>query len=454
MRARSLTLLLLTACLGLLSGCGGYASSSEAFRKSLGRGAPDQALGGVNEALGVDRPEQLPSEKEADTPLLLLERGTILQAMGRYADSARDFQTADGMLDVLDLSGDAIGSLGKYLFSDDATLYKAPPHEKLLLNTLNMINYLALGDASGAKVEARRLVISSKYLADIGEGDARRMLALSSYLAGFAFEAAGDADAAMRHYADAHAAGGVPTLDDAIRALNARRGSTDPRVADVLAAGAAPAEAADSADLLVVVQTGMAPFREPIRVPIANAILLTHRDGRTRLSAAEQRRAQVLATKGLLKWVNYPRLRRVAPRRALAAVQVDGRALPGGPALDVESRVLDEFERAVPSLVAASITRLLARAVAGEVSQAATRKGSGNGLAGLLVGLAVEGAMVAADTPDTRGWVTLPATVSVARLRVPPGAHTVTVVLGGETREVQVDLPPGGWKLLNFSAAR
>ncbi|MCA9527467.1 MAG: hypothetical protein KC549_14350 [Myxococcales bacterium] len=450
---RPLPLLLLTACLGLLSGCGGYANTSEAFRKSLGRGAPDQALGRVNEALGVDRPDQLPSEKEADTPLLLLERGTILQAMGRYEDSARDFQAADSMIDVLDLSSDGIGSLGKYLFSDDATLYKAPPHEKLLLNTFNMVNYLALGDAGGAKVEARRLVISSKYLENIGESDARRMLALASYLAGFAFEAAGEADQAMRHYADAYAAGGLPTLDEAIRHLHATRGATDPRVAELLAGGEAEG-APGTADLVVVVQTGMAPFREPVRVPIANAILLTHRDGHARLSAADQRRAQVMATKGLLKWVNYPRLRRVGRRRATGAVQVDGRTLPGGAALDVEGRVLEEFERAVPSLVAASITRLLARAVAGELSQAATKKGSGNGLAGLLVGLAVEGAMVAADTPDTRGWVTLPASVYVARMRVPAGKRRVTVAFGAETQEVMVDLPAGGWKLLNFSAAR
>jgi len=439
-----------------LAGCGGYAGTSEAFRKSLNHGAPETALSSVNEALGVDRAEQLPSDAGADTPLLLLERGTILQAMGRYADATRDFQAADAKLEVLDLSTDAIGALGKYLFSDDAQLYKAPPHEKLLLNTLNMVNYLALGDASGAKVEARRLVVNGKYLENTGESDDRRMMALSSYLAGYAFEAAGDSGEAMRYYGDAYVAGGVPTLDEAIRNLHARSGAEDPRVRPVLEAGGAPEAANHDAttDLLVLVQTGMAPYKQPERVPIASALIISSRDGRGRLSAADERRAHTMAAKGLLKWVNYPSLKRVRGHRAIAGVTLDGRSLPGGSALDVEQRVIDQFERAIPSLVAASITRMIARAVAGELSQSATGKGSGSGLAGLLVGLAVEGAMTAADTPDSRGWVTLPATLSVVRARVPAGQHRVVVNYGGESREVEVDLPPGGWKLLNFSAVR
>jgi hypothetical protein len=437
-----------------LIGCGGYANTSEEFRKSLTRGAPEQALGRVNEALGVDRAEQQPGEPEADTPLLLLERGTILQAMGRYSDSARDFQAADAKLEVLDLSTDAIGALGQYLFSDDATLYKAPPHEKLLLNTLNMVNYLAEGNESSAKVEARRLVINGKYLENTGESDDRRMMALSSYLAGYAFEVAGDSGEAMRHYADAHAAGGVPTLDQAIRDLHAATGAEDPRVKELIAERGTPPEREGTTDLFVLVQTGMAPFKSPVRVPLAQALIISSRDGRGRLSASEERRATTLAAKGLLKWVNYPALKRVRGQRSIASISLDNQSLPVGAALDVESRVIDQFERAVPSLVAASITRMIARAVAGELSQSATKKGSNSGLAGLLVGLAVEGAMTAADTPDTRAWVTLPAGMFVARARVPAGRHVIRVDYGGETREVEVDLPPGRWKFVNFSAVR
>lgn len=452
MNRLSTPILLIT--LALLSACGGYASNSEAFRRSMRAGSVGEALTQVNDALGVDRADQLPTEKEADTPLLLLERATILQAMGRYKESARDFQVADKSLDVLDLTGDALGSISKYLFSDDAKIYKSPPHEKLLLNTLNMVNYLAMGDASGAKVEARRLVINQKYLDGEGEGD-RSMLALSSYLAGFAFESANDGQAAMRHYADAHAAGGVPGLDRTINELHAWSGATDGRV-KALYADDMQVDRKGTADVLVLVQTGMAPFKVPERLPVAQALVISNRNRyrRHRLSAADQRRASRFAAKGLVTWVNFPRLRRVKGMRQANVIEIDKRRVDVGLGLDVERRAIDQFERLEPSLIAASLTRMLARAAAGALTESASKgKGKGSVLA-LLAGLAVQGTMAAMDTPDTRSWVTLPGRIYVARARVKPGEHTINVRLGGINRTTTFKAKAGGFNLINFSATR
>lgn len=451
---------LLIIALGLtaltaLSGCGGYASTSEAFRQSLNRGQAEDALVRVNEALGVDRAEQLPSEPEEDTPLLLLERGTILQALGNNQLSARDLQLADKSLDVLDLTGDTAGEISKYLFSDDATVYKAPPYEKLLLNTVNMINYLVLGDPSGAKVEARRMTINRKFL-EREEGTARSMLALGSYLSGFAFEAAGEADIAMRHYGDALDAGGVPTLDAAVRRLAARTGQGDRRLAELVAEPAAlPDDDAKQAELLVIVQTGMAPYLTPERLPIGAAIVAASNPGPgARIDDDDRARAQVFAAKGVLKWVNYPRLERSPIGGGAPVIGLDGQTLDGHVGLDVEERALARYDQLKGSLIAASLTRLLTRAVAGEVTQAVAKGASGDNLVGLLAGLAVEGAMTAADTPDTRSWVTLPARFHLARARVPAGKHTVTVRYRGQTRTRTVELSPGGWAVVNFSELR
>ncbi|MCA9539683.1 MAG: hypothetical protein KC620_12390 [Myxococcales bacterium] len=438
-----------------LAGCGGYASTSEAFRQSLTAGDPQVALTRVNEALEVPAAEQLPSNPKEDTPLLLLERATILQALGENKLSARDFQTADKNLDVLDLTGDTTGEISKYLFSDDATIYKAPPHEKLLLNTMNMINYLVMGDPSGARVEARRMLVNRKYL-EKEEGEARSMMALGSYLSGFVFEVSGEPGPAMRHYGDAHDAGGVPTLAEAVGRLAARSGSSDPRLAELTENPPALAEDdAKRGELLVVVQTGMAPFLLPERLPIGAAVVAASSPGPgARLSRDEQQRANVFAAKGVLKWVNYPRLQRVALPSAPVDVDVDGQSPAGGVALDVASKVNAQYEQVKGTLIAASITRLITRAVAGELTQAATRSASNNGLAGLLVGLAVEGAMTAADTPDTRSWVTLPAAFHIARARLPAGAHTVRVRYRGRTRTAQVNLAEGGFAVVNFSDYR
>ncbi len=404
--------------------------------------------------MGVVDAQSVPKSKEADIPLLLLERGTILQALQRYDLSARDFEIADKRLIVLDLTSDSAGEIAKYLFSDDATVYKAPPHEKLLLNTLNLINYLARGDASGAKVEARRIVISRKYLEGVTDEKRLSMMALASYLAGFAFEAAGEPNAAIRHYGDALDAGGIATLEPTVRRLAARTGASDPRL-KAWTEGPLPEVNPDDGEVLVVFQTGMAPHRKAERLPIGAAIVAASDPGPgARLSRQEQRRAQAFAAKGVLKWVNYPTLRAVRLRDGPMRVTVDGVAIDGGSGLNIEQAVVQEFKRHEGSLIAGSLTRLLTRAVAGELSQAAVKSASKNGLAGLLVGLAVEGAMTAADTPDTRGWVTLPSQIRVARARLPAGQHTVTIEHLGRLHRADIDLAPGGWAVLNFSGWR
>ena len=106
----------LIAMVCLATGCGGYVSMSEKFRRSLTAGQPASALKQVNKALGVKSAKKLPKSKSKEVPLLLLERATILQALGDYELSARDFQLADKSLDVLDLTSDTSGKIAKYLF--------------------------------------------------------------------------------------------------------------------------------------------------------------------------------------------------------------------------------------------------------------------------------------------------------------------------------------------------
>lgn len=534
----------------LLTGCGGYAHRSQAFRSALDTGAPEAALERVNRELGVAAAENIPRGTESETPLLLLERATILQAMGRYALSARDFQRADKALDVLDLTGDSVGEISRYLFSDDDTLYKAPPHEKLLINTLNMVNYLARGQASGAKVEARRFQINRRYLGDQDDDDGRSFLAIGSFLAGIAFEMAGEWAIAMRHYADAHAAGGVPTLEETIRRLARERGANDPRIKALLAVppaapegvegnapaalmtpatpttaagsdasaldppvtstgsktaapmggrapldsaeprlaartpaaetppesatstpgqvatgmsapSAAPDRSQDAAGragvgtLVVVVQTGMSPHKVPQRVPLANAIIIASQPGYgARLSANERRRAQRVATEGLVKWVNYPELAPPRDARGPVRVEVDGVSMPGGVGLNVAHRVAEQFARSRGTILAAAITRLITRAVVGGVARAVADGSKRDSVGGFLVGLAVEGAMTASDTPDTRSWVTLPARIHVSRASLPVGRHRVGVRFRGQVRTRTIEIKRDGFVVLNFSDLR
>src|SRR5690606_25507254 len=108
----------------------------------------------------------LPAKLRKDDALLVLDRATIHQAVGAHAQSKRDYEAADKALDVLDLSHGTADDIGRWVYSDSAGRYVAPPHEKLLANILNMLNYLETRDLSGARVEARRMLVTSRYLRD------------------------------------------------------------------------------------------------------------------------------------------------------------------------------------------------------------------------------------------------------------------------------------------------
>ncbi len=449
-----------------LAGCAGYEGDVRAIREALLAGDRVRALAAANEALDVDESDELPRKVSGDKALLVLERGTVKQGLGLWKPAARDFLVADRHLEMLDLRGDAIGNIGRWLFSDDATVYKAPPHEKLLLSALGMLNYLAAGDLEGARVEARRLRIMRAYLEDAVSPEESRT-DLGSYLSAFVWEMSGRHEDALRAYDELLAQGGDhPSVREPIRRLAACSDFRGERIAALLEAPAPEAPAPvcaspvrDRGTVLVVVQLGLAPYKVATRIPIGAALVLAgyvmYGPG---LGASSDARARELAAKGLLKWVNFPRLERSPSRFKRVRVHVGDR--PAGTELgeNVGELVIRSWDRLKGTVMVAAITRLITRAVAGEATQQAAKGGGAAGGLALLAGLAVEGALTAADTPDTRSWVTLPSHVVLSRSEVPPGRHRVVVDFEGnagrERRELDVDVSAGGFAVVVAAAMR
>jgi hypothetical protein len=114
------------------AGCAGYAGSVKEVRSSLLAGDKERALEMADKALEVDKPDELPQKLKGDNALLVVERATIKQGLEQYKASAVDFRASDKHLELLDLKNDTMGNIGKFLFSDDTTVYKAPAYEKLL----------------------------------------------------------------------------------------------------------------------------------------------------------------------------------------------------------------------------------------------------------------------------------------------------------------------------------
>jgi uncharacterized protein len=443
----------------LVAGCAGHAARTEGARTALDQGRPKEALRLLNEELDVDSPAKVPEKTSGDNALLLLDRAMVLQSIAskseaptprEYAWSSRDLEIADKQVEVLDFSRNAVHDVGKYLFSDSTGPYKAPTYEKLMINTMNMVNYLVRGDLSGAKIEARRLAVMQRYVNE-HEGHGASLLGPGSYFAGFAFEKSGNAQEALLFYDEALQYGNYASLAEPVRRLAVGSTYRSPRIRALVESGgspegapsATPPAADDSAELLVVISFGRVPAKIAKRIPIGLA--LTFVSGS--LSPHDINKANYLAAQGLVTWVNYPELGKPRGTYEIPAFALDGtpQHLEAVVAVDQEAR--KAWDGAKGTVIASAITRMIARVVAGE----AIRRSTGDDVLGALLSLGTQATLTAVDTPDTRSWATLPARIAIGRARVRPGVHVVDLDASGVRKKQTISVTPGGWAVVNLT---
>ncbi len=444
--ARGLLLSAVLLAWSVTSGCAGHAGRTLEARSALDAHQPQKALALYNDELGVDKGSELPDDDD-DNALLLLDRALILQELQKYADSSRDLEAADKHVEMLDFTRSTTDEIGRYLFSDDSGPYKARPYEKLLVNTMNMVNYLARGDLSGAKIEARRFSVMQKYLKESEDQASAALLGPGSYLAGFVFEQAGDANEAIRYYDEALAATPYTSLRAPVARLAARSGYRSPRLQKILDEAQAPGDAAGTGEVLVVVSYGRVPALKATRVPLGLALTYAS----LYMGPEQNVAARRMAGQGLVSWVNYPELERPPHKYGLPNVEIDGRRAAVDPPLSIDTLVQSAYEKAKGPIMASAIVRMIARGVVGTAAGVGTGRGSGSSAIGMLVALGTQATLAATDTPDTRCWATLPARIALVRVRLPAGKHQVRVGALGVNRTTEVQVRAGGFSLVSLT---
>lgn len=429
-----------------LVGCGGHEARTLKMRTALDVGDARGAIKAINEELDVSSEKLVPKDLQGDAALLVLDRGSIQQGLARFDLSRQDFEAADKAIDMLDLARNAGDTIGEYVFSGSSGRYRAPPYEKLMINTLDMLNYLEQRDLNGARVEARRLSIMQKYYRDTLAQPDNPVLGLGSLLAGFTFEKSGEPDEALRYYDEALAFSGYSTLEDAVARLAPRASFRSPRVLALIERRREPAVDEDG-EVLFVVGYGRVPHKIAERVPIGLA-LTYFADA---FSPADREAANKLALQGLVTWINYPTLAPGQGNPAVPAVRLDGRHLQLEEAVDVDREVRAEWKKIEGKIIVSAITRMIARFAVGQGIQAAAGR---DNVGGLLASLAAQATLSALDTPDTRSWETLPARVAVARVRLPAGRHHVVLDVRGWQRSQEIVVERGGWSVVSLMALR
>ncbi len=440
---------LLWILLVLSTGCATYSDRTQHMRDRVAAGKYEDGLDDLNRLLDVKRADELPSRWEPNDALMLLERASVLQAQGRHEESARNLQAADDHLEMLDIANDAVGAIGKYVYSDSATKYKATPTEKLAVNELNMMNYLAQGNTQAAQVEARRFSLMRTYLNDLDKEHAHGVA--GSYLAGFLFEQLGEFDRALRYYDEALQNRDFVTLQEPIRQLAARSNFRG-KALDVLiknlppeVEGANPAKEG-TGEIITIVCVGRVPHKIPYRVPIGAVIGLygTFITGDPKV-----------LSRSVFKTVAFPKLVKPEDLFITGAVEIDGRVVHSELMSDLSKEIENEYEKLKPKIIGAALSRMIARAAGAEVVRHQGQQESN--VLGEAIALAVEGLLVAADKPDTRSWTLLPGYMYVARERVAAGPHTVEIGLKGnayETRKMDVQVPESGFAAVVVTTLR
>jgi len=397
---------LAVASMVLWSGCAGdYVARTRNLRTAYESESYDRALAEL-EAVGRQgsRKDQL---------LVLLDRGMVLHAAGRWRDSIGVLAEADrlaGELDAISVSEEA----GTLLTNERERAYRGEDFEKLMIPVLQALNYAELGEDEEALVEVRRVNERLQKMI-VEESKPYEQLAIARYIGGVLYEDQGEWDSAYIDYAKAlELEPGLGPLAEPLLRLAKKTGRREEyerlrqRFPDV---GHEPLGKGEG-QLVVVVEAGLSPEKEP-----ADRYTETH------------------------ELIQVPRYReRGSPRQARVWVGEGG-----SEARTVTVTSLSEVARVH---LEDRIGRLLARQLAAVGVKAGLAAGAGALTKSREVGALTFLLLNAMNEPDLRSWLSLPAEFQVARFRLPAGRHMVNVEAGGRHRTREVEVQPGRVKVV------
>jgi len=336
--------------------------------------------------------------------LYLLEAGMAYRAARDFENSNRCFIAADDLIEKLNFTS-AAEVAASLAWDDRALTYRGEEFEAVLVNTFMALNWLEQGGplaAEKALVECRRF---DWKLRQLSEHRGRKYLrnAFSRYLSGIAYEMDGEPNDAYIDYRRVHRLRPdfEPVRRDLVR-LSAALGFDDHRESWEKKFGLKHDAAAlkDTGEVLVVLEAGRSPEKGPIN------------DG---------------------QFLHLPKYYSFAPAEAGAEVVVKGRVMARTVVLeDIEAtarktlssrmagKVAKQIGKSAIRVGAALGTRVLVR----EATRRKVKKRSSRLLADLAA-LLVYALLSANDETDTRCWMTLPANLQVARIRLPAGRHRI-----------------------------
>ena len=412
------------AAMGLplvLMGCAGTMRSYDSELKQT-----VDAVASGNVVLALKQLEQNNPGKDKDL-LYYLEKGQLLRMDNRFEDSRDAWFGADQKILEWEEAVKAdpaqfLGNVGSVIVNDKGRRYDGADYEKVLLTTLLALDHISLGDWSGARTEIKKTHEREAVIAELRakqvqqeteEAKKRNVTttfkdlkgypveslddpevvalkngyqsAVSHYLAGFIYEALGEPSLAAPGYRTAiELRPGVAVLEEGLKHLDSRGRRIQPGMTDTL----------------FVLETGFAPAKKsvsiPIPVPFSSGLGM-----------------------GLIP-ISFPTIH--SDTRAAAPAQMvlnDGKqTVPLALVTNVDAMARRQLRDEMPGIIVRGTIRAITKGIAQKQA---------NDHGGLLAGLLVTIASVATESADERVWRTLPGQISLGRMTLPAGQHTLNV---------------------------
>ena len=420
-----------------LSGCAAFRS----YDKELNQTTNLAAEGKVDAAIKQLNKNNTGKDKDL---LYYLELGMMERWVDRYPDSQKAWMSANETVQVWEQTAKTdpskLGSsIASYVINDKVRPYEGHDYEKVMLLTYIGLNYLALGEYDNARVAIKQTHELEAVIADVRGKELAKVQqeaqqkgartnfkelngypvqtidnpavnalknsyqsALSHYLAGFVYEALGEPSLAAPGYRLANELQpNQPLLEEALRGLDQRVSAPDDGLTDTL----------------FVIGSGTAPALQsrqfPLPVPINRTLILIP--------------------------ISFPVMVPTSTPYLPGQLGVnDGQSLTVAPITSVDLMARRALKDDMPGIMLRGAIRSTAKAATQYALQHQSQQQNNMGLA--IVALAAAIGSVVTESADERTWRTLPSEIGIARGRLPPGTHTVTLQTPGGMRSVELKL--------------
>lgn len=366
---------------------------------------------------------------EKDRLLYYMDKATVLNLGKKYEESNKVLESAKQTAE--DLWTESIGeNAAAWLTTDNSVAYQGEDFEKVMLHFVAAMNYIGLGDFSGAQVEARQMtnkleLLNSKY--EEGPG-AYRDDAFSRWLSG-----------KLREVSDPTHEGINGAWIDYKKAITVyetdyaqRYGVTVPRflIEDALRATAALGGDFKEEHEQLKSRFGAAEFVDPAKRKELAEIIFIHQSGEAPYKIDQFWEADA---NGETIRIAYPLFvakphRIQASRMRVVESNATGTTEAGQPLTAIAIQNLnDHMGRIQAKAVARAIAKYIAAKAAQKGGEALADNNSSLGAALWLAGAVFQVASAVAEEADKRSWITLPSDIWVGRVFTPPGASTVEI---------------------------